>query len=373
MIIGVQNQFIFDLVAESGTSLIDVNSLVSFTSIESCDLLLPLFKVSFLLKDNKQLPYLNEGAKLKVAFGKDVNTTNYINLQINKILESTTEANLILIEATLYKPTYSKDPKVTVFKNKTSVEVIKNVVSPYFNVVSNIDFSADRRDWFQFGISDKTFVEYLWLNSTLNNGFLGIGVSSLDNIFIVKDLVKVCSSSSYDFRASYTSEKPNEIRITSILGTQGNYAFYNTWKAYPRYSMNYNVLTDSFDDLDFKINNLLSTTNKTGVNKNVTSYISDITMYSDSNLSFAKEYNLFALSSYSKYSIELQCVGDFIPVKLLDKVFLDLDRNDPDNKEYFSGNYLVCKVVRNVSDNKILTKISLCRESPGIIQGQDTL
>ena len=82
MAIGVENQFIFDLQTELGSSIINANSLQTFTSIESGDLLLPTFKILFLLNDIKNLSYFNEGAMLKLAFGKDKKTTNYINLQI---------------------------------------------------------------------------------------------------------------------------------------------------------------------------------------------------------------------------------------------------------------------------------------------------
>ncbi len=370
--IGVSGQYLFSLETELGQPIVDVNSLVSFNSIESCDLLMPVFKIMFFLNDNKNLGYFNEGSIIKLALGKDKKTLTYINLQVTKIQESTSQERFINMEATLYKPTYSKNTKTLLHKNKTSVEIINQIAKEYFTINSNISISSDRRNWVQFGVSDKSFVEHLWMNSYLDNGILATGVCSIDNIFVMKDLIKLFTSSDYDYKMSFTvGDKKKEIGISNILQTSGSYAFFNSWKAYPRYSINYNILTDTFDDYSFKLNNLSSLSDKNNVNSKVTKEIKNITTYSDSKYSFSKEYNLFALSNYSKYSIEVSCIGEFIPIKLLDKIYLDLDKNNLDNQEYFSGNYVVCKVVRNISNNKIITKVQLCRESPGRVKGKD--
>jgi len=369
--IGIDGQWIFDLADENQKSLIKVKDLQSFVAIEECGLLLPVFKISFILNDIKSLSYMNEGAILKVALGKNIKDLKYINLQILQVSESTNDAKIIYLTATLYKPTYSKTSKCKVYSNKTSVELLKQIISQYFEIISNTSISTDRKDWTQFGISDKNFVEYLWFNSHIDNGFLSLGCSAIENKFIIKDIVKSFTSASYDYKMGYTKTEDKDLLISAISGSAGNYGFYNTWAANDTTILNFNPSTNSFFTKECKMNTLLSTTDKNSKNTKIEKNINKISLHANNNYAQAKVYNMFALSNYSKYSLEVTTIGEFNPIKLLDKIYLDLNKETKGNEEYFSGNYLVTRVVRIIQDNAVATKITISRESPGNIKGAD--
>lgn len=363
--IGIEGQFIFDLKTELNSSLVQYSELISFTSIEECGLLLPVFKISLIISDIKNLSYFHEGSIIKLAIGKTKKDLKYINLQVVQISETLESAKNLSIVATLYKPSYSRTTKIRPFSNKTTVEVLKEIVGAYFEIESNISISSDRRNWFQFGLSDKNFVEFLWLNSSISSGILALGCSATDNKFIIKDIIKEFTKSSYDFRASYKQQNKEDFQISNIFGTSGSYGFYNSWKAHNKTGFNFNPSTSEFESFDFGISSLLSTSNKISNNDEVEKDMVDITYSSDFSYSRAKKYNLFALSNYSKYQIEVESVGYFHEIKLLDKIYLDLKEQSKNNEEYFSGNYLVSRVVRSIVNNQYSTKVTLTRESPG--------
>lgn len=367
--IGINESWVLDIQTELGIPLIAMQELQSFTSIEECSLLLPIFKISFTLSNIKNLSYLNEGAILKVALGKTIKDLKYLNLQILQITESTNTQRDITLVATLYKPSYSKSNKILVHKNITSVELIHKLAGAYFDVESNVALSSDRKDWPQFGLSDKTFIEYLWLNSHLSNGILATACSALENKFIIKDIIKEFTKGDYDFRIGYSKKTDKDILISQIFGSMANYGFYNSWATNETTLLNYNKKEDSFDIKTLSQTSLLSTSDKHILNSNVEKDIAKPSFYSDSVYSQSKKSNIFGLTNYAKYQIELKTVGQFSDIKLLDSAYLDLNNETKGNEEYFSGNYLVTRVVRHISDSNISTKLVLSRESPGNAQG----
>lgn len=366
--IGVEGQYVFDLRTELDVPLVRTNELLSLSIIEECGLLLPVFKIHLLLSDIKNLSYLHEGSIIKLALGKNKKDLKYINLQIFQAFKETTNDPKISLVATLYKPTFSKTSKTKVFPNSTSIDLITSIADQYFEIESNSPIAQDRKSWCQFGISDKLFLEHLWFNSNLSTGILGIGCSSIDNIFVVKDIIKIFTTSGYDHKASYhikENENETDFKISKITGASASTGFYNSWQANNKTLINFNPSTDQFEIKNLEIETMLSTSEKTSKNEEVEKDVPKISFTSQNNFFDSKKYNLFILSNYSKFQIELDADGQYHKVKLLDKIYLDLGSESSANKEYYSGNYVVSRVVRSIISNRYNTKVALTREAPG--------
>lgn len=371
--IGIDGQFLLDIKSEElNKDLSYFGKLHSFVAIEECGLLLPVFNICFSLKDLKNLSYFHEGSIIKAAFGKNKKDLKYINLHVIEcsILDSSTEEKVIKLVATLFKPTYSKNTKIKIYKNKCSLDVMKSILNEYFQVKTNLDLTSDRQNWIQYGISDKAFVEYLWYNSYLDNGFLALGCSAIDNMYVIKDIVKEFTKLEYDYRFANGKKDSKDVVISKVRSSKGNFGFYNTWAANDFDSLNYNLSTDTFSSKSYTINTLLSTSNKNPRNSLVEKNVSKITLFANDKYSKSKKYNIFALANYSKYNVEIELIDELYPIKLLDKIYLDLNKEIETNSEFFSGNYLVTSVVRSIANNTCITKVILTRESPGNLRGK---
>lgn len=373
MSIGVEGQFIFDIRTETGEDIVKYGELKSFTAIESCTLLLPAFRLTITLQDLASISYFNEGAILKVALAKVKEDLKYIDLQILKYEDmGIQDGKALTLTCTLYKPTYSKQTRSRVFSNKTSIEVLKTVLETYFDVESNIKLTSDRKSWAQTGISDKSFVDKVWQNSYLDSGFLALGCCALDDKYVVKDIIKMFAEQKYDYKVSTQIEDPEkDIVISGPVVTSAEFGFYNSGFANDKILLNFNPVTEEFINKSVTIDALLSTSDKISKNKKTGKDVERIKNF-DNDFSFkSRKYNILALTNYSKFTLEVSSQGMFHPVKLLDKVFLDVKDVDMESREFWSGNYIVTKVIRNIQDNKFSTLIRISRESSGSNKGED--
>ena len=363
--IGIEGQYVFDLRTQLDVPLVRSKELLHLSIIEECGLLLPIFKISLLLSDIKNLSYLHEGSIIKLALGQDKKELKYINLQIFQAFKEVKDDPKIHIQATLYKPTFSKTTKTQVYPNSTSIQLLTSIADKYFEVESNSPTAGDKKDWCQFGISDKLFMEHLWLNSNLSNGVIALGCPSIDNIFVIKDIIKSFTSSDFDYKASYNPRSNRDFKISKITGVNAPTGFYNSWQSNNKTLINFNPSTCLFETKNIQIETMLSTSEKTSKNLEIEKDISKMSVTSQNNYYDAKKYNLFLLSNYSKFQIEIDSDGQYHQIKLLDKIFVDLGDDVKLNKEYYSGNYIVSRVVRSIVNDRYNTRVILTREAPG--------
>ena len=370
--IGIEGQFLLDLKTEVGDSLFKFGEVLSFSCIEDTSIHLPIFNFTFVLNDLSQAAFLNSGSQLQLGLSKERKDLKYIVIKVLQVSEiSIQDSKAFNIAATLYVPEYDSFQRTRVFSQKTSISILKEVLSSYFEVESNISLTNDRKNWIQSGISDKLFMEHVWFNSYLDSGFLALGCPALEDIYVVKDIVKLFSQSSYDYKAVEEGEyDSDDFLITSVSTSAANYSFFDVDLAKPKQTLSYNPLTETFLEKEITIDTLLSTADKISRNAKSGTGYERLKINTNNNHFKSKNYNLLALSNYSKVNLILSSLGQFHPVKLLDKVYVNL-KPSRDSGEFWSGNYIVRKVVRSMENSKFSTKVVLTRESHGQNKGSD--
>jgi len=373
-LIGIEDQYVISFSIGGKTDFIAQNELANFALIEDAGNSLPTFQLSFVTPDESILDYLHEGNDLNVSFGRNqeelynsVLTATHVESQ--RIGENRRQITIAGIYSTL---AYLGNSNLLLSDKKSGIEVLIDVASKYFKVESNITKSADKQTWVQPNISDRTFINKLWLHSDLGDSFPAIGITSSGK-FIVKD-VKKSLNESYVWRfTTIPSDPSKDILYDPDPIFSFDTGLINNWVGYTREKLVYDVESGktSFvkEIADQTLSNNTSLVKRAGIEKRFAAIgITNDNVHDNYWICYQK--NLTSLASFGGMKVTLSFSGQFYPVSVLDRVTYLEDSISPSTSgipssaQYHSGEYLVSKVSRSISDGTLTTLVQLVREAP---------
>lgn len=375
--IGVAGQYRFLVSIAGEEDFLIESDLQELKIVEEAGNVLPSFSIVFILQDRTILKYLNEGNPFEIAFGVDDLELTNIRFRIfgKPYISKLTQHQYLIKLVGLYDAIkYYSDCKVGVTAPMSGIEAIINAAGNHFEVDTNIQRSQDRQSWIQSNISDKSFVNQVWMHSYLPGSFPAIGISG-EGDFIIRDIKKLSKEKYKWIFTSTDINKSNEIAIESwVLGSSTGFA--NAWMGYEREKPLWNPDTGIASISKPSLQPLLATTSSLDRLGEVGTRADDFGILNENvhaNYHRAFQQNLGYLSLFSSGSvILLQFTGRYIGVKVLDLVFLrDLDIDLKGAEGYYSGSYLVSRVARIVESKKFVTLVQLTRESLSELQGED--
>lgn len=353
----------------------DEPDLQELKIIEEAGNVLPSFSIVFTLQDKDVLRYFNEGNPLEIASGvDDLEMTNVKFRILGKpyISKLTQHKYLIKLTGLLDNIKYYSDCKTRIVGPMSGIEAIIGVAGNHFNVDTNIQKSQDRQNWIQPNISDKAFINQVWMHSFIPGSFPAIGISSRGD-FILRDVKKLAKSG---YQWTFTSTdvlKDNEIAFdTWSLGSSTG--FINAWTGYSKEKPLWDVDSGVASISKPFLQPILASTSELDRMEDIGKRSDDFNLINENvhpQYWSAFQNNLSYLAIFSSgANLLLQFSGRYVDLKVLDLVFLrDLDINLQGSEGYYSGSYIISKVARIVESKNFTTLVQLTRESLGELIG----
>jgi hypothetical protein len=370
MMIGVQGQYLFIFNLGDNTDFIEEGDLVQFSITEEAGNLLPTFNLLFYSSDESIFYTLNESNILNVSFGRDNNSLVTMPLSIATLGSSPSGASkrLISVNGLFNAIPYLNNPKINITSVQSGIEAIIATASKSFKVQSNITSSSDSQAWIQHNLSDKNFIDAIWLHCNVLNSFPAIGISSL-GYFVIKDIKKDLLNP-FKYRFTQNPVLPNDIPYDADPVFVANTGFMNNWVGYGRQKIVYDVDDPSNDSIALtKPQPVTALTANLARNQDV-SYIFDsigiVNENTDPNYWSTFQHNLAYLGMYGTISTTLSFQSIFVPIQVLDQVNFknqSVDTTYSQTTEYNTGIYYVNKISRNLGKRQFVTVVSICRES----------
>lgn len=367
--IGILGQYCFIFSLAEKKDFINEADLIEFKIFEEAGNVLPTFQLEFRATDNTIPRLLNEGNNLIVSIGTSTNDLEDYKLVIQKTIELRQGLNSkkYIVTGMLSALLYHKN-NLLITPKQDGVTTIQQIASKNFIFDSNItSLNTDFMNWIQYNISDKKFINDVWLHTYIPNSFLAIGIS-MDNRFILRDIRKKFEDGGFDWRLSSRSESVKDISYDGDYTIEKKSGFINAWLGYKRIKPIYDLETGDFEEINQEVKPLLAITDKLLRNVDIEEKNAEIGVKSSNvHSNYWKAYlnNLSNLVVFSTVKVTLSFSNQFKKVRVLDSVmFSEVDtENSNTSMESSSGLYIVTKVGRILSNRQYITILDICRES----------
>lgn len=332
---------------------------------------LPTIELKFVLRTKAILPYLNEGNILNASFG--TSSLDMIDMQFRLIGDSLncnlTIGDHIILRGVYHCPRYSNLTKNREFKDKTSIEVLREIGQSHFpNFITNITKTSDKQTWVQCGETDWEFAKKVWLHSYINdNTFITCAVDTSN--FIVKDIRKqLAEEKIWEFSTIKSSSESSNIVHFSQYWTQNNYGVTNQLVGRNEKIYAYNLDTGVVSEQSYKLKNLtvLDSDKLNILVKDVDSY-SWYPQAGGENWVKAQNQNIRNLIMFGSFNIYIPFACQYKKFRLLDNAKISLSEDDG----RVCGNCFITEIVYQITDKKLLTNVTLSKEAPNGIRGED--
>jgi len=372
--IGVEGQYLLKVSLGDLDDFLKEEDLISFTLIEEVGNVLPQFELMFTTADADILSYISEGNKLQISLGShhlELLPSPYMifSKQIAKAGHQLFRLKLVgLYDA----PRYLSEDKSRAFSGNSS-EVIVQIAQENGFTVDNQATTNDAQNWLQSSISDKLFVNKVWLHSWIDNSVLTLAITS-DGSFLLRDIRKLATE---DEKWKFV---PNDPRSDKEHSYGGDYVvisetgFLNQYAGYGRQFEQISLLDSTIETVVPDISPIFGLSQAldrfaelVGKRKSVQLPVND-----NVHSNYWKAYfnNLAFLSSLSSTRIQLTVAGYYLPVRPLDLVhFYEYDPNNKISVGAYSGLYVVTKVSRVITNKSFQTHIEISREVLNFLKG----
>jgi hypothetical protein len=378
-LIGTEGQYIISFNLGEEKDFIDGEDFARLTMIEQAGNLLPVYMFNFATQREDILGYLNEANDLKVSFGKSKNELVDAQLVTTSIGGSGGGHNRQLItKGVISSLKYTNDSNISITEEMSGVEAMKLVASNHFNVgddaksTFNLEASEDSQRWIQPNISDRMFINNIWLHSYLSESFLACGISS-DGRFIVKDMTK--QGSEYDWRFTQNPQNENDIKYDSDYDIDIQSGLVNSWVGYGQEKLIYDLENGTEELYAEDVQPVLALTKAIARRAEMERRHHSMGLVTGNTHEFywrAYLKNLAHLAMFSAVKLTVTFHNQFVPIKILDLcMFRDEDvKSGVQASETLSGLYFVSKVVRTIMNKQMVTVVELVRESVNQVKGE---
>lgn len=365
--IGIDGQYIVQFTIGDEKDFISELDLIKFKIIEYAGGRIPEFELNFSTPHEKLLTYFNEGNKFQVSIGATLDSLMDIELITQKVKTIRVGATdrIIQVKGSLNALAYQLVNKIKIVSETSAVEAIKKVSQESgFFPVSNVEKSADKQNWIQHNIPDKSFIHNIYLHADMPDSFIMVAVNS-DNEFVIRDLKTLLGE---DIKWSFTDHQalPTDIVYTPDFSTSSHSGFINAWFGYNPTTNLIDVEKSEMEGIQEKVSPSMSLSKKLNQDASVASKFSNFQIKSrNTHARYWESYkrNLNSLALFSQTRVELSFTQLYKPVKVLDLVtFRESELTATAASEYYSGKYIVARVARVLEKKSFRTNVMLCRE-----------
>jgi hypothetical protein len=350
------------------SDFIEMQDLVCFNLIEEAGNIIPVFNLCFVTKNAKILKYIKENNPINILAGQDKNNVIPIELlpatlEFSHISSSQLK---ILIAGVLNVPDYAIQSNMKISENVSAATEIISVASNYFKTSrSNINGSIDSQRWIQPAISDRDYINEIWLHMDLGNSFPILGISSYGE-FILHDVRTLLGNDvAWKFSNKESNDKKNIVYDGTPV-TKLNNGMMNSIFGYQQNKQIINAETGEQSSINAS-NSILMVHNTFNASSKITSNrLGHRVLTLNTHTNYWQSYlnNVTNLGLFSALIVDLTIVGKFYPIRILDKVsFFQPEIGKIYASEQEGGIYIVARVARNVANSVHLTQVRLCREN----------
>lgn len=370
---GIDGQYLLDFSLGEKSNFIQAVEFDTFELTEVAGNMLPQFILKFASSDQEVQSRFNEGTVLKAIYGQNQNSLQNIELIIctSNADRMADGKRFYTLEGLANKLDYVNVNRMRHSDKISSLELFPKVLSSHFNLDTNVSKSNDQQVWIQNSLTDRNFIQHLWLHTDLGDSFPLIGISSLDNAFIVRDAHKLFSSQPR-WRFTTNPQADNEIHYEAGYRFRNSSAVFNSMRGYSRTDMS--ISREEGEDISFKPtpSPALSTSAKfnrrSGANPRIGS-VQPLTQNMHANYHVSYSHNTQSLMLFSSFRGDLSFRGRFVPIRVLDLVMFRDEDSSRLTDEYSSGLFVVSRVSRVFNAQQHGTFVTLTRESPGGMKG----
>lgn len=366
--VDIKGQFRFVFSIGEFDDFLSSEQVETFTVIEEVGNVLPSFRLEIKLIEEDVIKVFNEGNVLKVSYGRDQDHMRSCELRVLRMdtYPDGDDFRRVLLSGLVDAVGWLNTSYCRYYQNKTSLDVIQEVGGEYFDVVLNGNTARDTMTWLQPGITNKRFINEVWLHSNIPDTVPLVGITA-DKRFIIRTTRQL---KEIDWRLVYSG-----LNGTTDIPYQSNYhvevrsGFMNSWYGYGRdkklfdWEMGNTVFENQQAEVFLAQARTLNRSSGVKTRFDNASFIND-NVHDNYWAAFMR--NLSYLVSGSSVKLMVRVVDYYFDVDILDSVIF-LDRRQDDKKEevieFFSGRYVVGKVVRNLSNRQFTMGLELYREA----------
>lgn len=370
--ISINDQLIFVFNIGEYDDFLAFEQLVTFSIIEEAGNVLPSFLLEMELIEEEVIKAFNEGNPLFVEYGRDLEHLKMCRLRILRMDTNPAgnDKRMVLLRGLLDEMGWLNTTHCNLYPNMTALEVMRKVAEPYFLFDTTLT-SQDRMNWIQPNISNKRFVNEVWMHTNLPGAAPLVAITA-DKRFIVKSTAQLNN----EIKWKLTS---GNLIDDTFIPYQGGYSlesrsgFFNSWFGYGRHKkvFDWEAGNTIFSDQDVKVflaqAKSLNRQADTKPRYDNASFRNDNVhpAYWDAFLR-----NMSYLTSGSSVKLTCRVVNYYFDVSVLDSVlFLDRIQGVGENQSkqeaqrFVSGRYVVSKVVRNISNRQYAMMLELNKET----------
>lgn len=366
--VDIKGQFRFVFSIGEFDDFLSSEQVETFTVIEEVGNVLPSFRLEIKLIEEDVIKVFNEGNVLKVSYGRDQDHMRSCELRVLRMdtYPDGDDFRRVLLSGLVDAVGWLNTSYCRYYQNKTSLDVIQEVGGEYFDVVLNGNTARDTMTWLQPGITNKRFINEVWLHSNIPDTVPLVGITA-DKRFIIRTTRQL---KEIDWRLVYSGLNGHtDIPYQSNYHVEVRSGFMNSWYGYGRdkklfdWEMGNTVFENQQAEVFLAQARTLNRSSGVKTRFDNASFIND-NVHDNYWAAFMR--NLSYLVSGSSVKLMVRVVDYYFDVDILDSVIF-LDRRQDDKKEevieFFSGRYVVGKVVRNLSNRQFTMGLELYREA----------
>lgn len=363
----VENQFCLAFNIGGKSDIIQVQDLYEFTLVEEAGNIMPHFKLRGKVSP-AIVKYLNEANNLEVTLGTTPNDVSIVSLFITGIVSAPNEQSYdIACEGMLARPGYFSNCRTGITDKKTALEVIRSIAERYFEFDTNVSATDDSQYWIQYGISDRQFLQQVWMRSYITSSWSSVAVTHQRNQLRYYDMSKKAKEAA-KWRFS-TAPQGNEILVQGSSPMESSAAFQNAYKGYAPGQRMFDTQEATDTKAQAQVDVLLAPRAERPKRDDITTGRIPAGAVRTANMHAhyheAIQTNEAHNSIFSGFGIQVQYVGKFNLIAPLDRAFYS-DPSISATAEFIGGDYFVSKVVRTFSGMSLVTRVHLTREAPGL-------
>ena len=350
----------------------DVQNLQKVTIKETSGGKLPRLSIVMTTRNEDLVRKLNERSDIEVGLGDDSSdmASSLFVIQKSNIQKVGNNFWLLSIEAIKSSLIPWMKNKVEISEEVSGIERIRTVAARADNVTGNIEKSADKQRWIQYGCPDRVHVNDIWLHCDVPGSF-PVLANTLED-FRIHDARAKFASAAGD-KADWTFS-PHEADINAgaiaydiSQGVENINGMFNSFGA-----RGHNMQEYSLDDgtPSLLTSDPLGLANAAPDVREDFDKISNRRHVRSRNVHekywASKLHNHTQLGLHSSSRLTISWRDLYEPVRALDSaMFRDRDILEDDERsvESYSGLYLVSRVIRAFNQNSFTTTIQLVRES----------
>jgi hypothetical protein len=376
MAIEIVGQYYLKIDIGNREDFIMPNNLKKFVLIEEAGNVLPVFELYCVVDetDSDLWKVLNENQDVKITMGKDSNNTESGTFYITKlkIFPNATNNVELALTGMLKQINYIAKRYNEITDEKNSIDVIKDKAGQYFTVDIGDVQTNDKQYWINYNLSDKFFINQLWLHGKPKTTTYGIAIL-MDDTFRIRYLQpKNNNQKSYDWRFIVERTEDTDIDIGADYTYKSENGFLNIIGGYGKTKKIHELEKQDYTDIESKDGEIFFANTDT-LNKN-TDVEKKVTRLAPINENTHKDYwqayidNVTQLCTTSTLSFTNSFYQRYEKIHPLDVIMVQHPDKEHKVFDYISGLYIITKVVRNIDAQGLVIHVVANRETPNKIE-----